>query len=97
MIYLNVLLTAKPTADPGQVKDLLAETARRSRHEPGCTRFEVYHSQTDRRAFLLIERWNSQADLDAHRAGATFRDFYAPNVLPLVERAPHPSDAVAID
>ena len=97
MIYLNVLLTAKAEVDPERVKDLLAETARRARHEPGCTRFEVYHSQTDRRAFLLVERWDSQAHLDAHRAGAAFRDFYTPNVLPLVERAPHPSDAVAID
>jgi quinol monooxygenase YgiN len=97
MIYLNVLLTVKVEADVERVKELLAETARRARHEPGCTRFEVYHSQTDRRVFLLIERWNSQADLDAHRGGAAFRDFYTPNVLPLVERAPHPSDAVAID
>jgi len=44
-----------------------------------------------------VERWDSQAHVDAHRAGATFREFYTPNVLPLVERAPHPSDAVALD
>ena len=97
MIYLNVLLTVKDPADSGRVKELLAETARRSRGEPGCTRFEVYHSQTDRRTFLLVERWDSQAHVDAHRAGATFREFFTPNVLPLVERVPHPSDAVAVD
>ena len=62
MIYLNVLLTAKDPADAGRVKELLAETARRSRTEPGCTRFEVYHSQADRRTFLLVERWDKCPD-----------------------------------
>jgi quinol monooxygenase YgiN len=97
MIYLNVLLTVKDPADSVRVRELLAETARRSRGEPGCTRFEVYHSQTDRRAFLLVERGDTQPHLDAHRSGATIREFYTLNVLPLVERTPHPSDPVAVD
>ena len=92
MIYLNVVLTVKDPADIGRVEGLLAETAARSHAEPGCTRFEVYHSQADARIYFLVERWETQASLDAHRAGATFREFYTPNVLPLVERAPHPSD-----
>lgn len=94
MIYLNVVLTVKQTEDSERVRALLAETAARSREEPGCARFEVYRSQSDGRVFFLVERWETQAHLDAHRAGATFREFYTPNVLPLVERAPHPSDRV---
>lgn len=94
MIYLNVVLTVKDAAQVDRVKGLLEETARRSATEPGCSRFEVYQSQSDERQFFLVERWETQAHLDAHRAGTTFREFYTPNVLPLVERAPHPSDLV---
>jgi len=39
MIYLNVLLTVKDPADAGRVKELLVETARRSRGEPGLHAF----------------------------------------------------------
>lgn len=95
MIHLNVILTVKADTDVARVRGLLAETAARSRHEPGCERFEVYHSQNDARTFLLVEWWSTQADLDAHRQGVTFTTFYTPNVLPLVERQPHPSDRIA--
>lgn len=95
MIHLNVLLTVRAPADIPRVRDLLAETARRSVAEPGCERFEIYHSEADARVFLLVERWQDQAALDAHRAGVTFQTFYTPNVLPLVERAPHPSTRIA--
>lgn len=95
MIYLNVLLTVKQEADADKVRGLLAELAAASRAEPGCERFEVYQSQAERRQFMLVERWASQAALDAHRLADAFANRYVPNVLPLVERAPHPSDLVA--
>lgn len=95
MIHLNVLLTAKTEADVSHIRDLLTETAARSRHEPGCERFEIYHSQTDARVFLLVEWWTTAEALAAHRIGETFTQFYTPNVLPLVERNPHPSDRIA--
>jgi len=95
MIHLNVILNVKPGVDVDHVRALLAETAARSRHEPGCERFEIYHSQNDARTFLLVEWWRTQADLDAHRQGEAFTMFYTPNVLPLVERQPHPSDRIA--
>ncbi len=95
MIYLNVLLTGKQDADADTVRALLAGLAVASRAEPGCERFEVYQSQTDRQHFMLVERWASQAALDAHRLADAFTNTYVPNVLPLVDRAPHPSDLVA--
>lgn len=95
MIHLNVLLTVKAESDIPRVKEFLAEAARRSRPEPGCERFEVYHSQNDARVFLLVEWWTDAAAVAAHREGDTFKHYYSPNVLPLVERVPHPSDRVA--
>jgi quinol monooxygenase YgiN len=95
MVYLNVILTVKDPADVARVRRGLAESAERSRPEPGCQRFEVYQSRADERTFILVEQWASEADLDAHRKGAAFVDHYVPNVLPLVERSPHPSDLVS--
>jgi quinol monooxygenase YgiN len=67
MIYLNVVLTVKEAQDVEKVRGLLAEQGRLSLQEPGCRRFEVYHSQNDNRVFLLCEHWDSEADLARHR------------------------------
>jgi len=95
MIHLNVILRVREERDVTRVRELLTETARRSRGEAGCERFEIYHSQTDAHVFLLVEWWRDQSTLDDHRKGVTFTTFYTPNVLPLVERQPHPSDRIA--
>lgn len=95
MIYLNVLLTVKDAADIDKVRSELATLATMSRTEPGCIRFEVYQSQAEPRQFVLVERWQDQAALDAHRLADAFAGRYVPTVLPLVERSPHPSDLVA--
>lgn len=94
MVHLNVLLLVRDPANVSRVCDLLREVGRISRHEPGCLRFEVYHSQSDPRRFVLCEHWESQAALDVHRQGRAFTEIYSPQVLPLVDREPHPSDLV---
>ena len=92
MIYNNVILTVLQESDVENIKTLLAEQARLSSEEPGCVRFEVYHSQADSQLFLLIEQWESQADLDRHKEAKAFTELYIPKVIPLVSRVPHPSD-----
>jgi quinol monooxygenase YgiN len=94
MIYVNVLLTVKDESDIETVRSLLAEQGRLSRAEPGCARFEVYHSQSDSRVFLLNEHWESQQALDAHRQAKAYQEIYTPQVLPRVERVPHPASLV---
>jgi quinol monooxygenase YgiN len=94
MIHLNVLLLVHDPANVSRVRDLLREAGRISRREPGCLRFEVYHSQADPRRFMLCEHWESQAALEVHRQGRAFTEIYSPQVLPLVDREPHPSDLV---
>ena len=95
MLYLNIWLTVKDPAQTAQVRDLLAEQARLSRKEPGCVRFEVYHSNNDPSKFLLHERWESQEALDKHRTALAYTTVYQPQVLPLVNREPHPSTLVS--
>ena len=94
MIYNNVILTLKDANDAGTVRSMLTELATASLAEPGCARFEVYHSQDDRRVFMLVERWETQAHLDTHREAKAFTALYVPKVLPLLERVPHPCDLV---
>lgn len=91
MLYLNVLLKVKDAKDVNQIRDLLIEQGRLSRTEPGCLRFEVFHSEADPTRFVLNECWESQAALDAHRKAQAYTTIYQPKVLPLVEREGHPS------
>ncbi len=94
MICLNVILTVKDPADVAEVKALLKEQCRLSRQEPGCMRFEVYHSKENPSVFILNERWESQSALDVHRKAEAYTEIYQPKVLPRVDRTPHPSELV---
>ena len=91
MLCLTVLLSAKDPADAPRVRDLLAQAMRKSRTEPGCLRFDVYHSSADPRRFVLVEHWASQEALDAHRLAEAYTTIYKPHVMPLVDREGHPS------
>lgn len=95
MIYLNVMLTVKLESDVDHVKTVLVQLTTAARAEPGCNRFEIYQSLNDRRHFTLVERWETQEHLDQHRLAPAFSELYAPVVLPLVERTPHPGELIA--
>ena len=94
MIYVNVILTAKNAADVEKVRDLLKQQGQLSRGEPGCVRFEVYQSANDAKVFILNEWWTDQEALDVHRKAHAFTTIYQPQVLPLVDRVPHPGTLV---
>lgn len=94
MIYSNVLLTVKNEGDIDKVRELLVQQGTLSKQEPGCARFEVYHSKNQPTLFMLVERWESQEHLDRHREAKAYLEIYQPQVLPLVDRVPHPSDLV---
>lgn len=94
MFYLNVWLTVRNPADGDRVADALRRTGERSRSEPGCERWEAYRSQSDSSRFLLVERWNRKEDWEAHRQGEAVTEIYLKEVIPLVEREAHPSEAI---
>jgi quinol monooxygenase YgiN len=91
MICLNVLLLAKDPADVPAIRDHLARAMRLSRAEPGCLRFDVYHSTAESRRFVLVEHWASQDALDAHRLAEAYTTIYKPLVMPLIDREGHPA------
>jgi quinol monooxygenase YgiN len=95
MICITVLLTVKNEADVLRVKDWLAKHGGLSRAEPGCQRFELYHSESDPKVFILNERWESEDLLAQHRLAEGYTTIYVPHVLPLVDRVPHRSVLVS--
>jgi quinol monooxygenase YgiN len=94
MINNNVILTVREESDIATVRELMVEQGRLSREEPGCVRFDVFHSQSEPRIFILIEQWESEQHLDAHREAQACTEIYKPKVLPLVDRVPHLCDAI---
>ena len=91
MICMKIVLTVKEEHDIEKVKDLLCKAMRLSETELGCQRFDVYHSQSEPNRFTLIEHWDSQESLDAHRQAEAYTTIYKPQVIPLVERVGHPA------
>jgi quinol monooxygenase YgiN len=64
-----------------KVRDALLEIVEPSRHEPGCLSYEVCAARDDPATIVTIERWEAQADVDAHmqtdhiqRVGATLSE-----------------------
>lgn len=94
MFIINVWLTVKDPDNIGAVGGMLAEAADWTRKEPGCVRFEVYHSESDTKKYLLVEHWGEKADWEKHRTAKAFTEIYQPKVLPLVDREPHISTLV---
>lgn len=94
MFYINVWLTVNDPANVDRVRELLAQCVRGSRTEPGCERFDAFHSESDPRRFLLVECWTTKAAWEEHRQRETVQKIYLPQVLPLVTREPHPSQLV---
>lgn len=95
MVYLNVWIRVNRMEDVPTVRELLTAATHLSRQEPGCERYEAYHSQSDPQRFLLVERWATKIDWEQHRLAEAYTTVYAPKVIPLVTREAHPSDLLA--
>ena len=54
MQYNNVILRVIDPANIQTVSELLQQQAEVSLTEPGCERFEVYHSQSDPQTFCSL-------------------------------------------
>ena len=89
MFRINVILTVSDPNDTAEISELLTEAGRLSIQEPGCERFDVYHSTSEPNVFILCEWWETEDAWRAHREEKAFREIYEPKVLPRVTRTPH--------
>jgi quinol monooxygenase YgiN len=68
---MSIRLVVTITAAPGKGAELAQAMKARCeecRKEPGCEQFEVFRSVLDPDKLTLLERWSSEAALDAHAA-----------------------------
>ena len=71
-----VIVAGSLDVDPDQREAFLAgrmEGMRATRAEPGCLEYTFSADPTDPRRVMLMERWASQKDLEAHVAAAQAR------------------------
>jgi quinol monooxygenase YgiN len=64
-------VVARVVALPGKVealKAVLVELIEPSRKDPGCIQYELFQNMSDPTDFTFVERWASNAELDAHLA-----------------------------
>jgi quinol monooxygenase YgiN len=67
---MSLVVTALITPAPGRLEDVVAafrEVSPLVHQEPGC---ELYAAHTDGEVVVIVERWASEQDLDAHANGA---------------------------
>jgi quinol monooxygenase YgiN len=69
----NIDVVAVITSKPGSesiVEASLKDLAGASKGDKGCVSYELFASDSVPGAFVTVEKWESQADLDAHMASA---------------------------
>lgn len=74
MITKKINLTAK-VGKESELETLLKEMVVESKPEAGCVTYELYQQKTALGEFFLIEIWESDAHLDAHKLTPHFMKF----------------------
>ena len=69
MISTVAVITAKPGSGPA-VEALLREMAAATHAEAACILYSLQRGLADPNVFVTVEKWESQAGLDAHLASA---------------------------
>ena len=83
IVYLTPLLKARPEHADEFARGIAA-MAEPSRREPGCLEYSVFRSKLDPTLFVLWERWESQAALDAHCRTPHYQ-LFVETCVPLLE------------
>ncbi len=74
MIVLAVTYVIR-AGHEAEAENYLRELISASRQEPGCRAYDVNRSTDDPRVFLIYERYDDEAALEAHRATPHFERF----------------------
>jgi quinol monooxygenase YgiN len=72
-----VLVRFHPKEGSGpSVEQILRGMVAKTRLEPGCECYDLFHSTTDgRRIYVLLEKYRDAAALDAHRASEHYKAY----------------------
>lgn len=87
MIYVIATTQVKPECREAYIKGA-EECIFKTRQEKGCIAYENHSSILDPNLFVVVERWDSRDDLNAHGRAPhmkTWREYSAPlKVVPTV-------------
>lgn len=86
MIIVMATIVAKPEGRAA-LEALAMECVKETRKESGCISYELYAALEEQNRAMFVERWESQAALDAHMRTPHFKK-YAAGSEPLLARAP---------
>ena len=64
-LQVVAVITAKSGSEK-LVRDALNALVEPTRSEPGCLSYHLFESASDPTAFITVETWRSQHDLDEH-------------------------------
>lgn len=73
MIRLNVSILIEESENRRPLIEAATELVELSLHDKGCIAYDLYGSLTADDRLLILETWESKADLQAHMASEHFR------------------------
>jgi quinol monooxygenase YgiN len=85
---MSIALIATWDALEGHVDDIaeiLRAMTQLTREEPGCIRYDVFHSLSNRQRFVLVEVYADPSALEAHSASEHFKKHVLTDALPLLK------------
>jgi quinol monooxygenase YgiN len=82
LMYLATIRIAIPPEKRREALEVFNSVAERTRIQPGCLSFRVYHDEQEETVLMVEEVWKNQEDLDQHLRSDDYR-----NVLLVTEMA----------
>jgi quinol monooxygenase YgiN len=76
MIVVTSRMIVRPEAQEEFLKTLRG-MLEPTRVEPGCTNYSFYQDIENKNAFILVEEWETKADLDSHIHKESYRKLLA--------------------
>ena len=76
-MIMSTLRIVAPPAKRDEVVRTLNSLLGPTRVQPGCVNCRIYSEIDDKSALILLEEWNSQADLDRHLRSDHYRKVLA--------------------
>jgi len=64
-VTVVALVKVKPGSEEAAIA-ILSPVVEQTHQEEGCVKYALQRSKVDPQQFVLVEKWASQADLDAH-------------------------------
>lgn len=80
MIRMNVSLLLEDVQKKAALKFVATELVEKSLQDKGCIGYDLYESTTVDNHLMIVETWESEADLKAHMESAHFKKY-----VPLLE------------